>query len=67
LHLLGVEQDMPAPPFFELEVAGRFGVDLGIKIVLLGPVSVGGVEILEIADKPGAVEFAGAEIAHQRR
>ena len=58
---------MPAPPFLEFEVAGSFGVDLGIEIVLLGPVGVGGVEVLEIADEPGAVELAGAEIAHQRR
>ena len=66
LHLLGVEEDMPAPPFLEFKVAGRFGVDLGIEIVLLGPIGVGRVEVLEIADEPRAVELAGAEIAHQR-
>ena len=67
LHLLGVEEDMPAPPFLEFKVAGSFGVDLGIEIVLLGPIRVGRVEILEIADEPGPVEFAGPEIAHHCR
>ena len=57
---------MPAPPLLEFEVAGSFGVDLCIEIILLGPIRVCRVEVLEITDEPGPVEFAGAEIAHQR-
>src|SRR5262249_48001634 len=56
----------PAPSLLEIEIAGGFGVDLGIEIVLLGPIGVGGIEALKIADEPRAVELAGAEIAHQR-
>jgi hypothetical protein len=43
LHLLGVQRDMPAPPFLEAEVAFRLAVDIGPDLVLLGPVGVGGV------------------------
>ena len=28
---------MPSPPLFEFQVAGPFGVDLGVEVVLLGP------------------------------
>ena len=58
---------MPAPPLLEFEIARRFGVDLGIEVVLLAPERVGGVEVLEVGDEPRAVELAVAEIADQRR
>ena len=37
LHLVRVEQDVAAPPFLEFEETRRFGVDLGVEIVVLGP------------------------------
>ena len=52
---------MAAPPLLEFEKPGRFTVDLGIKVVELGPVGVGRIEALEIADEPGPVKLAGAE------
>ena len=58
---------MPAPPFLEFKVAGSFSVDFGIEIVLLGPIGVGGIEVLEVTDEPGTIKFARSEIAHQRR
>ena len=67
LHLLGVEQDMAAPPSLELEIARTLAVDLGVEVVLLGPERVGRVHVLEVLDQGGAVEDAGAEVARQRR
>src|SRR5215468_10353042 len=64
LHLFGVEQDMAAPPLLKFEVAGGFGVDLGVEIVLLGPIGVGRVEVLEVADEPRTIAIAGTEIAY---
>src|SRR5262245_10242645 len=66
LHLCGIEKDVPTPPFLEFEEAGRFLVDLGINIIELRPICVGGVEILEIRDEPGAIELPVAKISHQR-
>src|SRR5262249_50836637 len=48
LHLFGVEIDVASPPALETEIARRFGVDLGIEIVLLGPKRVGGIVVLEV-------------------
>src|SRR5262245_173440 len=56
---------MTAPPFLEFEIARRLRIDLGVEIVLLRPVGIGRVEIFKVADKPGAVELAVAEVAHQ--
>ena len=42
LHLLGIEEDVAAPPFLEAQIARAFGVDLGVEIVLLGPERVRG-------------------------
>src|SRR5262245_35976923 len=58
---------MTAPPFLEFEIARRLGIDFGVEVVLLRPVGIGRVEIFKVSDKPGAVEFAVAEIAHERR
>src|SRR5262249_60437478 len=63
LNLLGVEIDMAAPPALEAKVAGGFGVDLGVEIVLLAPKRVGWIEILEILHQPCAIELAVAEVA----
>ena len=43
LDLLGIQVDVTAPPALETEIAWRFGVDLGIEVVLLGPQRIGGV------------------------
>ena len=66
LHLLGVEQDVAAPPLLEAEVALGLGVDLRVEVVLLAPERVGGVHALEVLDQPGAVEDAVAEVARER-
>ena len=57
---------MTAPPALEAEIAGRFGIDLGVEIVLLGPQRVCGILIFEILHQPGAVEFTVAQIAGER-
>ena len=67
LDFLGIEVDMPAPPALELKVSGRFGVDLGVDVVLLGPQRVGRILVLEILHQPAAVELAAAHVAGQRR
>ena len=67
LYFIGVQQDMATPPALETQVAGNFGVDVGIQVVLLGPKCVGRIEIFEIANQPGAVELAVPQIAGQRR
>src|SRR5215470_6256614 len=67
LDLFGVQVDVAAPPFLEAEITRRLGVDLGIKIVLLGPQRVGGILVFEILHQPSAVELAVAEIAGKRR
>ena len=66
LHLLGVEQYRAAPPFLEFEKARRLGIDLGIDVVDFLPISVVGVQRLEVRNQIGAVEDAVAEIARQR-
>src|SRR5262245_21065855 len=58
---------MTAPPFLEFEIARRLGIDLGVEIVLFRRVGIGWVEIFKVSDKPGAVEFPIAEVAHQGR
>ncbi|CFD96699.1 Uncharacterised protein [Bordetella pertussis] len=63
LDLGAVEEHVPAPPFLELQVARRFGIDLGVEVVLLAPQRIGGVEVLEILHQPGAVELAVAQVA----
>src|SRR5690606_21126157 len=65
LHFLAIEQDVATPPFFEVEISRRLCIDLGVKIVVLGPVRVGGIEIFEVCDEPRAVEFAGPHVAHE--
>src|SRR6516164_8834715 len=67
LHFRGIEQNVTAPPLFELKIAGWLGVDLGIKIMLFRPIRVGWIEALKVADNPCAVELAIAEITHQCR
>src|SRR6516162_3476365 len=64
LHFRGIEQNVTAPPLFELKIAGWLGVNLGVEIVLLRPIRVGWIEALKVADNPGAVELAVAEITH---
>ena len=65
LHLLGVEQDMPAPPALEAQITRRLGVDVGVEIVLLGPERVGWVQALEVVRQPGPIEDAVAHVAGQ--
>src|SRR4029077_279647 len=40
LNLFGIQGDVSAPPALESQIALRFRVDLGIEVVLLGPISV---------------------------
>src|SRR5260370_23535237 len=63
LDLLGVQIDVTSPPPLEAQIAPRFGVDLGIEVVLLGPQRVRGVLVLQILHQPSAVELPAAEIA----
>src|SRR3984885_6047294 len=48
LHLARIQQDRVSPPSLEGEEPLRFGVDLRIDVVWLGPIGVGRVEGLEI-------------------
>src|SRR5215467_4545799 len=63
LDFTTVQVDVSAPPALEPEIALGLGVNIGVKVVLLGPQRVGGILVLEILHQPGAVEFATAEIA----
>ena len=65
LDLLAAQHHMAAPPAFELQVALRLGIDVGVEAVLLGPVGVGRVEVLEVLHQPGTVELAGTQVAEQ--
>lgn len=67
LDLVAIQVHVAAPPFLEAQVALGFGVDIGVQVVLLVPQRIGGIEEFEVAHQPGAVEFAMAEIAGQRR
>src|SRR5262249_19551379 len=67
LDFLGIEGDVTAPPALETQVARYFGVDLGIKIVLLAPHRIRRIEVFEILHQPSAVELAVAEITGERR
>ena len=53
LQLVAVQQDEVAPPFLELEVALRPGVDVGIDLVLLAPQPVRRAQAVEVQDQPG--------------
>ena len=66
LHLLGVQRDVSAPPFLEVQVALGLGVDLRPEVVLLAPECVRRVLVLEVLHQRRAVEDSGAEIARQR-
>src|SRR5436190_11221178 len=57
LDLLGVEIDVTPPPTLESEIARLFGIDLGIKVVLLGPERVRRILAFEILHQPGTVEL----------
>src|SRR6516165_1711346 len=50
LYFLGVEVDMATPPTLEIEIAGRFGVDVCVDVVLLGPERICRVLVLEISN-----------------
>src|SRR5262249_41824471 len=65
LYLGSIQNRVAAPPLFEPEITWGLGIDLGIEVVLLGPQRVRRVLVLEILHQPGAIEFAGAQIAHQ--
>ena len=65
LDLLAVEQSWAAPPALEIEKARGFAVDLAEQVVVLAPVGVGRVQAFEVADQPGAVEAAVAQVATQ--
>src|SRR6185312_4938962 len=67
LDLLRVQVDVRAPPALEFEITVGLSINLGIDVVLLGPQRVGRVLVFEILHQPRAVEFAGAEVARQRR
>jgi len=44
------------PPFFKDEIPVLLGIYVGIKVVLLGPQRVSGVEVFKILLKPRTVE-----------
>ena len=67
LDLLGVHQEVAAPPALELEEARRLGVHVREDVDVLVPEGVGRVQVLEVLDQPGAVELARAEVRHERR
>jgi len=66
LDLLLVQEEMAAPPLFELEEPLALRIDLRVEVVELGPEGVRGIEALEIVDEVGAVELAVAEVAGER-
>ena len=66
LNFFGVEIDVAAPPFLEFQEASGALVDVGPDVVTLGPVGVGGIEVLEVLDQMFAVELAVTEVAGQR-
>ena len=66
VHFLRGQQHGAAPPFLEFEIAGGFGIDLGIKIVRLLPIGVGRMLRLEIRHEMRAVEYAAADISRER-
>ena len=66
LDFLGIQIDMAAPPALEFEIAIRLAVDFRIDVVLLGPERVRRIHVLEILDKPRAIELAAAKIAGER-
>ena len=65
LDFLGIEVDVTAPIALEAEIARGLRVDLVVKVVLLGPERVRGIEVLEVLHEPGPVELAAAEIARK--
>ncbi len=65
LHLVAVELDEVAPPFLELQVALRTGVDVRVDLVLLAPEPVGRIQRVEIQDQARAVELPVTKVARQ--
>ncbi|MNV21010.1 hypothetical protein D3C71_1119340 [compost metagenome] len=65
LNLFAIEQGRAAPPAFEVEEARSLAVDLAEQLVVLGPIGVGRVQVFEIADQPGTVKAAIAQVAAQ--
>ena len=51
LQFVAVQLDEVAPPFLELEVALRIGVDVGIDLVLLAPQPIRRVQNVEVQDQ----------------
>jgi len=66
LQFVSVQLDEISPPFFELEVARRIGVNVRIDLVLLAPQPVRGVQNVEVQDQRGTVDLPFAEIAGHR-
>ena len=66
LQFVSVQLDEISPPFFELEVARRIGVNVRIDLVLLAPQPIRGVQNIEVQDQRGAVDLPFAEIAGHR-
>ena len=67
LHLLRIQEDVSAPVLLEAEIARRFGVDVGVKVILLAPQRIGRIEVLEVLHEPRAVETPVAEVAREGR
>ena len=66
LNLLCIQIYVATPPFFEVKIARRLCVDLGIKVVLFAPQSIGRIFLaLEILHQPGTIKFSVAKVACQ--
>ena len=54
---------MPTPPALKTQVAAGLGINVGVEVVLLGPVGVSRIETLKILHQVGAIEHAATQIA----
>src|SRR5262249_9798028 len=67
LNLFRIQIYLATPPALKAEIAGGFGVDCRIQIVLLGQKCICRILIFEILYEPGAVELAAPQITRQCR
>ncbi len=65
--LLLVVRVEAAPPAFELEEAFRLGVDVLEQVVPLVPQRVRRVQVFEVGNEVGAVEFTRAQVRRKQR
>jgi len=62
LDFLAVHQIVIAPPAFEVEKAGRCGIDVVKEVIVLVPQRIRRIKALEVLHQMSAVEFSGSEI-----